>query len=216
MRNLEKISIVCKTCNKEFKIYPYRAMTAKYCSRKCQSKKVIIICKTCNKEFEVTRNRAGKAKFCSKSCKGKYQINQYADYFFRDKHGLNHPLWGKKHKPESIEKMRASAPDRRGDKSPSWKGGVNTKNETIRKSKEYTEWRRIIFTRDNYTCQLCGKRGVSLEADHIKPFSLYPELRFELSNGQTLCQSCHSIKNSQDMKLIRREADHLWKKCLVE
>lgn len=36
----------------------------------------------------------------------------------------------------------------------------------------------------------CGKRGGKLVADHIKPFFLYPELRFEISNGRTICKDC--------------------------
>ena len=65
------------------------------------------------------------------------------------------------------------------------------KNEDIRKSWDYTKWRRAIYERDDYTCQDCGERGVRLETDHIKPFALYPELRFELTNGRTLCKPCH-------------------------
>lgn len=39
--------------------------------------------------------------------------------------------------------------------------------------------------------QLCKYEGKEKEVDHIKPFSLYPDLRFELSNGRTLCKPCH-------------------------
>jgi hypothetical protein len=39
--------------------------------------------------------------------------------------------------------------------------------------------------------QICLKRGGELHPDHIKQFALYPELRYELSNGRTLCADCH-------------------------
>lgn len=71
------------------------------------------------------------------------------------------------------------------------KGTKSTRNELFRKSKAYIEWREAIYERDDYTCQLCGERGGRLNADHIKPFALFPKLRLELSNGRTLCESCH-------------------------
>lgn len=39
----------------------------------------------------------------------------------------------------------------------------------------------------NKTC----KKSLPLHADNIKPFALYPELRFEVTNGRTLCIPCH-------------------------
>ena len=78
-----------------------------------------------------------------------------------------------------------------GDKNPSWKGGTTDINKRLRKTFEYEEWRKKIFERDDYTCQLCGEVGGRLHADHIKPFALYPELRLEASNGRTLCEDCH-------------------------
>lgn len=80
---------------------------------------------------------------------------------------------------------------RRGAESPHWKGGITPPYLRIRLSPEYKNWRRAVFTRDNYTCQECGTRGGDLQAHHIKSFSGYPELRLELSNGQTLCPPCH-------------------------
>jgi 5-methylcytosine-specific restriction endonuclease McrA len=60
-----------------------------------------------------------------------------------------------------------------------------------RPNKRAGEWRKAVFERDDYTCMLCGKRGGVLEAHHILPFAYYPELRYEKSNGQTMCRKCH-------------------------
>jgi len=79
----------------------------------------------------------------------------------------------------------------RGPDHPFWRGGVTTKNEAARKSRQAERWRVAVFERDDYKCTICGIRGGVLNADHIKPFSLFPELRYSLENGRTLCYSCH-------------------------
>jgi 5-methylcytosine-specific restriction endonuclease McrA len=78
-----------------------------------------------------------------------------------------------------------------GQNNHSWKGGISDKNKQIRHSPKFKEWRRKVFERDNYTCQMCGERGKNLHPHHIKPFSKYKELRFDINNGQTLCKLCH-------------------------
>lgn len=75
--------------------------------------------------------------------------------------------------------------------NPNWKGGVGSKNQIERKSYKFKEWRKSVFERDNYTCLDCGKKGGTLHGHHILPFATYVELRFEVSNGKTLCVHCH-------------------------
>ena len=77
----------------------------------------------------------------------------------------------------------------------------------IRRSSEYQKWRKAVFKRDNYICQECLKKGNYLEAHHIKPFANYPDLRFEIENGLTLCKDCH--------KKIPRKLKKDVKRCLI-
>lgn len=75
-----------------------------------------------------------------------------------------------------------------------WNKGKGTKCSEaliIRRSNEYKLWRTSVFVRDGFTCVFCGVVGGRLNADHIKPFSLFPELRLAIDNGRTLCEPCH-------------------------
>jgi 5-methylcytosine-specific restriction endonuclease McrA len=60
-------------------------------------------------------------------------------------------------------------------------------------SLSYKAWRYAVFSRDKFTCQKCGIKlpAEKLEAHHLKPFSVAPELEHVVSNGLTLCHKCH-------------------------
>lgn len=73
-------------------------------------------------------------------------------------------------------------------------------------SVEDREWRQKVFERDRFTCQLCGQRGGRLQADHIKSFSAYPELRHVLSNGRTLCVGCHKLTPNYGYLAVKETA----------
>lgn len=71
--------------------------------------------------------------------------------------------------------------------------------EKGRGSKKYKEWRLLILERDNYKCVICQSEKY-LHCDHIIPWNENPDLRFDVSNGQTLCAACHlkkGIKNKE-------------------
>jgi len=127
--------------------------------------------------------------------------------------GSLNPFFGKQHSEESKniqrEKMvgRKLTPEHRlkvikglakawlnqpkGELASAWKGGITPINAKIRSSKEMDLWKLAVKERDDYTCVLCGFKSLSNHADHIKRFSEFPELRFAIDNGRTLCQHCH-------------------------
>lgn len=86
-----------------------------------------------------------------------------------------------------------------------WRGGKTGATTSARMSLEYKIWRRGVFERDNWTCIWCGWRGNKLNADHIKPFCDFPELRFALDNGRTLCVPCHKKTDTFGRKAIQRD-----------
>lgn len=76
-----------------------------------------------------------------------------------------------------------------GVNHPRWKGGTKRYSKTYT-SFEYKQWRSLIFERDKFLCQSCGCNGL-MNAHHIKPFAKFPDERFSVDNGITLCGDCH-------------------------
>jgi 5-methylcytosine-specific restriction endonuclease McrA len=70
---------------------------------------------------------------------------------------------------------------------------VRRADPKLRRSSAMIRWSMSVKVRDKFTCQICGAIPPTRElvADHIKPLCLHPELALELSNGRTLCKSCH-------------------------
>lgn len=103
-----------------------------------------------------------------------------------------------------LETRRKLSAARMGEKNHNWKGGISLNNKNRRYLLEYRLWRESVFKRDKYKCVLCGDdNGGNLEADHIKPFALFPELRYDITNGRTLCKKCHKKTFTYGKKLTR-------------
>ena len=184
------ITLNCLKCGKEFGVDKYREKTAVYCSKKCMHS---------SKEYRLKISELNPGNF--KKGITPWNKGKHPEYM----QGENNPMFGKKHTKEALEKMSKTKKElhfipksafkkggNTGELNFNWKGGVTPVNQKIRASLEYKLWRTAVFERDNYTCIWCGdNKGGNLEADHIKPFYLFPELRFAIDNGRTLCHKCH-------------------------
>ena len=61
-----------------------------------------------------------------------------------------------------------------------------------RDTNENIIWRKAVYERDGYTCQVCGAdKGGDLVAHHLDSYTDFPDKRYDVANGVTLCESCH-------------------------
>lgn len=70
-------------------------------------------------------------------------------------------------------------------------------------SKEYKEWAMNVKHRDNNVCVLnSDKCGGRIESHHIMNWIDYPELRFDINNGVSVCQKHHPIGRKKEHEMI--------------
>lgn len=162
--------------------------------RKPSNATEFVRCTNCEKSMLVFKCRLalGRGKFCSRPCSSIFNkivsagwnkgITGKKSHSFGNKHSL-----GLKRSDEYRRKISNIQKSKRNHL---WVHG-NGRTRTHYSDVEYKIWRDAVFSRDDYTCQLCGQHGGYLEADHIKPWALYEELRYVVGNGRTLCRPCH-------------------------
>lgn len=179
-------------------------------------------CLYCKKIFRPASSNVcqGKGLACSRSCNMNYKWSQPE---YRHQMSLRHvgrPS-GKKGKsvaPEIREaisnSLKGHTPWNKGKKCPQF-SGINNYRWIIDRSKlskgreiEYRNnpahhnWSLNVKNRDGWKCQIsnsdCSGR---MEAHHILSWKNYPELRYQLNNGITLCHFHHPRKRSEEKRL---------------
>lgn len=190
----------CLRCGKDIKTTKYRREKGhdKYCSRKCANPPKFFTCLNCKKEFR--RSPSSNAIYCSKQCCNlssdrrenarKNMVLQMSDPVKRSRflQGIA--------KRTSDPSWRASKHFQKGALHPRYKGNARNRYEDY----EYKKWRKEVYQRDQYSCQRCGAKGVALEAHHVQHWATHPELRYEVSNGISLCLLCHATVHGREFK----------------
>lgn len=90
--------------------------------------------------------------------------------------------------------------------NPNWKnGGITRYRKIVMGQFEYADWRKSVYERDNYTCQMCGKpSNGDIQAHHIYPVKTHPERILNADNGITLCVPCHRSIHGKETQYIAR------------
>src|SRR3990167_10642088 len=159
-------------------------------------------CLNCETEFRTGRKHTG-IKYCSRSCWRIHWKGKNTHMWGR----LGEKSWnfGKKLSEEHKKKISKSRKGKNvGIQNHKWvvDRTLLTKKQE-RNDSAYKEWRKNVWIRDNFKCKIknfdCGGR---IESHHILSWIKFPELRYEVNNGITLCHFHHPFKEEDEKKLF--------------
>ena len=104
--------------------------------------------------------------------------------------GERNPQYGKHISDETKKKISQKNV---GEGHWNWRGGMAPWRCCLYQSSVYKNWRKAVFERDDYTCQMCNVRGGDLQAHHIRQVSEHRNdlAVYDVDNGITLCKKCH-------------------------
>lgn len=213
MASLAQVPCKCTYCGKQFflKLSEFNkgiVGRGTYCSRKCYFENIKPrprICLTCNRAFVPKRCDSGawsKSKYCSRYC-AVCKVEGFPTLFKGNCEYCGTPFKRKLYTGGPLPRFCSGScvvkarwesiypPYESGENHPNWKGGVTTPNEKARTSREYRQWQKALFIRDLNHCVQCGNGHDEIHAHHIFSFADFPQYRYELWNGVTLCKKCH-------------------------
>lgn len=85
----------------------------------------------------------------------------------------------------------------RGKSHPCYRHDLTKKEREERRhgslyaAEKENDWRRKCFKREDYTCQITGKRGGILSVHHIYNFADHPKRRYDMRNGFVMTKQLH-------------------------
>lgn len=167
------------------------------CCVECQSKRIV----TYSQAWNIAKaNNSGRCQSCAE--KNKYkdfekgrEIKRKLSASTTKRNTENSPSKC----PIAREKISKSRKGKYGPLSNNWKGGTKKARNIEMSRIEYRTWRKSVLQRDNYTCTQCESKE-KLQVDHIIPWSVSIEHRYNLSNGRVLCFDCHKKTDTYGIK----------------
>lgn len=207
----KKHSNTCLSCGE---LFTSAKKATKYCSHICHGSsrkvKVNVTCSHCGKTKEVVPSLEARLDrfYCNQACRNEHLKTLMA--------GEENPNYSKvktlcsgcsktiEIQPYRLEKHRYQFCTNdcyqrnigrffTGEHNNNWNGNLSSKHrEQQRLLPGYQNWRTSVFSRDQYTCQICkDSSGGNLVAHHLNSWDKHLEDRFSIENGITLCKSCH-------------------------
>ena len=92
----------------------------------------------------------------------------------------------------------------KGPKHPRW---IHDRSKIVQSEKKHLDWRyrgwmRQVKNRDGWRCKIFNQDCEGkLEAHHILNWAEYPELRYQVNNGITLCHAHHPRGRANEKRL---------------
>jgi len=179
-----KIEIKCVVCGKIRRYSPSHAKVRKCCSKTCGYKYLSL-------NYSGKKSKAG---FRNASVKLNCKIcgKLFTEFKSRIKDGRG--IYCSKQCTFEGQKNYS-----KGENNPNWLGGRTEENDLFKGQGWWEKLRMKIYTRDNFTCQICGikctryNNKTKIQCDHIIP--RFVEENHNEDNLWTLCNSCHTTKD---------------------
>lgn len=169
-----------------------------------------ITCETCNTEYKVKPYTFThrKTRFCSKDCRNSWMRMNHVPW----NKGITkatHPQLSNSGKPKGIKSWNSGLkmPETTGINNSRWIAD-RTRLASYKDSNEYRnspiskEWASEVKNRDGWKCRIANQECEGkVYAHHILTWKDYPELRYEVNNGITLCHAHHPRARAEEVRL---------------
>lgn len=218
------IVLTCQSCGKEYVKKKSLSTISKYCSNKCKSDAWRVPKNTCvDCGVEISSTIAERCMPCARlhlaqtrepKIKKIGYITIICDYCTKEhqQKRTNYDPKGKHHycnkKCEGLHRRQISP---HGKDHWKYTTSLTPMFNHIRLLAQYKDWRKEVFNRDDYSCQICGEQGY-IQAHHIKSvkqilmdnnITTSFEAKFckelwEVDNGITYCINCHKEEHRKE------------------